>query len=192
GRPAAALGGGPAPASEDRRAPPGGGGPPTATLSANIRGPATATLPAPDLETCVEQSRLLGRPIRRGVLDELDVPLAEAMIELRLVHDGAAIAELRLAAEATAAAHRAGMRATRAGGSEAAVCAAMEAELGARGMTCAYPSIVTVHGEVLHNEHHAGALAAGDMLLADVGAETASGWAGDVTRTWPVDGRFSA
>ena len=30
------------------------------------------------------------------------------------------------------------------------------------------------------------------MLLADVGAETANGWAGDVTRTWPVSGRYSS
>jgi Xaa-Pro aminopeptidase len=29
------------------------------------------------------------------------------------------------------------------------------------------------------------------LLLADVGAETASGWAADVTRTWPVSGKFS-
>jgi Xaa-Pro aminopeptidase len=29
------------------------------------------------------------------------------------------------------------------------------------------------------------------MLLADVGAESPGGWAGDVTRTWPVSGRFS-
>jgi Xaa-Pro aminopeptidase len=28
-------------------------------------------------------------------------------------------------------------------------------------------------------------------LLADVGAETPEGWAGDVTRVWPVNGRFS-
>jgi Xaa-Pro aminopeptidase len=77
-------------------------------LAANIRGRAVATLPAPDLETCAEQSRLLGREIRRGVLDVLDAPLADAIIALRLVHDDAALAELRRAAEATAAAHRAG------------------------------------------------------------------------------------
>jgi Xaa-Pro aminopeptidase len=60
-----------------------------------------------------------------------------------------------------------------------------------RGMGCAYPSIVTVHGEILHNERHDNPLGAGDLLLADVGAETPAGWAGDVTRTWPVSGQFS-
>jgi Xaa-Pro aminopeptidase len=161
-------------------------------LPASVRGRAVATLPAPDLETCAEQSRLLGREIRRGVVDVLDAPLADAVIELRLVHDDAAIAELRRAATATAAAHAAGPRAARPGVTEAVVQATMEAQLTARGMGCAYPSIVTVHGEVLHNDRHDNTLAPGDLLLADVGAETPGGWAGDVTRTWPVSGRYSS
>ena len=58
------------------------------------------------------------------------------------------------AAEATAAAHLAGMKATRAGIRECDVRAAMEAAIVARGMTVAYDPIVTVHGEVLHNHSH--------------------------------------
>jgi Xaa-Pro aminopeptidase len=163
-----------------------------ARLPDDVRGRAVATLPAPDLETCLEQSRLLGREVRPGHLDELDVPLADALIALRLQHDEAAVAQLRLAADATAAAHHAGMAATRPGQRAWAVRAAMEAELAARGMGCAYPSIVTPHGEILHSERSDQLLAEGDLLLADVGAETRGGWAGDVTRTWPVSGRFSA
>ena len=64
-----------------------------------------------------------GRDIRRGVIDVLDAPLADAIIELRLHHDDAARAELRLAAAATAAAHAAGMRATRPGRTRRARCA---------------------------------------------------------------------
>ena len=165
---------------------------PLERLTASVRGRAVATLPAPDVETCLEQSRLLGREIRPGVIDVLDAPLADAMIELRLVHDDAAQAELRLAAGATAAAHAAGMAATRPGRVATEVRAAMEAALVARGMTCAYPSIVTPHGEVLHSERYDQQLADGDLLLADVGAETPGGWAGDVTRTWPVAPRFSS
>ena len=151
-----------------------------------------ATLPTPDLETCGELAELLGRPVRPGQIEDADGALADAMIDLRLTHDAAAVAELRRAAEATAAAHRAGMKATRPGVRESVVRAAMEAELIARGMTVAYGSIVTVHGEVLHNEQHHHLLEKDDLLLADVGAETAGGWAGDVTRTWPVKGHYSA
>jgi Xaa-Pro aminopeptidase len=186
-----ALWEGPPPSFDDVAATTGCVVRPLARLPASVRGRAVATLPAPDAETCLEQSRLLGREIRRGVIDVLDAPLADAMIELRLQHDDAAIAGLRLAAEATAAAHAAGMAATRPGRTAAAVRAAMEAPLVARGMTCAYSSIVTPHGEILHSERYDLTLAAGDLLLADVGAETDGGWAGDVTRTWPVSGKYS-
>jgi Xaa-Pro aminopeptidase len=50
---------------------------------------------------------------------------------------------------------------------------------------------VTVHGEVLHNEEYHHPLQPGDLLLADVGAETPNGWAADITRTWAVSGQFS-
>ena len=48
-----------------------------------------------------------------------------------------------------------------------------------------------MHGEILHNDVYHHTLADGDLLLADVGAESSGGWAGDVTRTWPVNGTFS-
>jgi Xaa-Pro aminopeptidase len=164
---------------------------PTTDLPAALLGRTAATLPPTDLETCAVLEVELGRPVTPGVLLDIDLPLADAMIAGRLEHDGAAQAELRAAAAATAAAHAAGMKATRPGVPESTVRAAMEAELIARGMTVAYGSIVTVHGEVLHNEQHHHLLGDRDLLLADVGAETAGGWAGDVTRTWPVAGRYS-
>jgi Xaa-Pro aminopeptidase len=156
-----------------------------------LAGKSAGTLPASDLETCETQTELVGRPIRPGALAPTDEPLADALIALRLQHDPAAIAELRKAAEATAAAHAAGMAVTRPGIRESVVRAAMEAALIGRGMTVAYGSIVTVHGEVLHNETHHHLCRDGDLLLADVGAETPAGWAGDVTRTWPVSGIYS-
>lgn len=161
-------------------------------LPAAFQRPEVATLPAPDLETNVELSGLLGREVRYGRLSPVDEPLADAMIALRLRHDEAAIAELRLAAEVTAAAHRAGMAATAPGLTEAHVRGVMEAEFLKRNVEAAYSPIVTVHGEVLHNHHYHHTLRAGDLLLADVGGESPGGWAGDVTRTWPVSGRFSS
>ena len=160
-------------------------------LDRALHGRDVATLPAPDLETCEAQGRWLGRDVRPRRFSAADEALADAIISLRLQHDDAAIAELRLAAAATDAAHRAGMRATRPGLRESSVRAAMEAEILARDLTVAYGSIVTTHGEVLHNEQHHRPLGSSDMILADVGAESPGGWAGDVTRAWPVAGRFS-
>jgi Xaa-Pro aminopeptidase len=67
----------------------------------------------------------------------------------------------------------------------------MEHAIMESGMTTAYAPIVTVRGEILHSNEYHGELRSGDLLLADVGAETPEGFAGDVTRVWPVSGRFS-
>ena len=107
------------------------------------------------------------------------------------MHDVDAIAGLQQAAEGTIAAHLAGMAATRPGRYEYEIKAAMEQALTQRQLGTSYNPIVTTHGEVLHNNDHPNRCEAGDLILADVGAETPGGWAGDVTRTWPVNGHFS-
>jgi Xaa-Pro aminopeptidase len=123
---------------------------------------------------------------------EIDnLALAEAIVELRLIHDESAIAEIRKAIAVTVQAHQAGMQATLTAQTEAQIRAAMESVILSHNMTCAYNSIVTVHGEVLHNEQYHHAVQPMDLVLADVGAETQSGWASDITRTWSASGKFS-
>jgi len=121
-----------------------------------------------------------------------DAALADALVTLRLCHDEAALVQLRQAAAATALAHATGMRVTRPGQREAEVMAAMIGAIFSSGMGISYEPIVTAHGEVLHNQSYTNVIAASDLVLADVGAETPEGWAGDVTRTWPASGRYSA
>lgn len=120
-----------------------------------------------------------------------DRELAEAVVFLRLDHDACAQQQLRQAGRATVQAHRAGMAATRRGATEWQVRAAMDFELIQHGMPHSYQPIVTRDGQVLHNNAHENTLIDGDMILADFGAETLEGWAADVTRCWPVSGRFS-
>lgn len=156
-----------------------------------------ATLPTSDASSSSWLSELLGREIRANTGDALragspDTALADAMIGLRIRHDDAALAQLRRVAQASAEVHAAAMRATRSCGHETEVAAVMLGELTRRGLVEAYGSIVTVHGEVLHNEAHEHSFGGGDLLLADVGGECAEGYAADITRTWPVSGTFSA
>lgn len=156
--------------------------------------PGTRTLPPQDAETAFWLADLLGRDVEPGGGDRLeggDADLASSVVDLRLVHDEAAIAQLRYAAVVTAEAHAAGRAATRAGNRESTVRAQMEAAMTERGLGTAYLPIVTTHGNVLHAGFTERDLVPGDLLLADVGAETAEGWASDVTRVWPVSGRFS-
>jgi Xaa-Pro aminopeptidase len=160
-------------------------------LEAALAGRAIATVPSVELSTRLDQERWLGRSLARPT--EGDARLLDAIVALRLVHDDAALAEIRAAASATADGHRAAMSLTRPGLTEHEVRAIFDATFYARGMAGhAYSPIVTVHGEVLHSHSHRHALRDGDLLLADVGAESPGGWASDVTRTWPAGGRFSS
>ncbi|MEG4110984.1 MULTISPECIES: aminopeptidase P family protein [unclassified Microcoleus] len=150
------------------------------------------TIAIQDSWTQLQQSQILDRPLAPpNSPTGIDLELTQAIVSLRLSHDAASLAQLRQAAAVTVEAHKAGMVATRNAQIEAGVRAAMESVIISKNMTYAYPSIVTVHGEVLHSEHYHNPLQAGDLLLADVGAETSTGWAADVTRTWPVSGKFS-
>jgi Xaa-Pro aminopeptidase len=133
-----------------------------------------------------QQTALLDRPVK------IDTQLGQAIVALRSIQDVAGLTEIREAVDVTIAAHLAGFKATKMCRSEAEVRAAMEQVILAADMTTAYNSIVTVQGQVLHNEKYHHALNPDDLLLADVGAETSGGWAADVTRTWPVSGKFSS
>ena len=155
-----------------------------------------ATLPTEDAASSAWLSEVLGRSIRPSsgasiAEGSLDHALALAVIAIRLRHDEAAVAQLRAAAEASAQAHVVGMRATRGARFEWEIAAAMIGELRRHHLDDAYGPIVTVHGEVLHNPSHDNPVAAGDLVLADVGGESAEGWAADITRVWPVSGKFS-
>ena len=152
-----------------------------------------ATIAVQDAATWTQQSQLLDRwVLPQRPPENIDLELAKAVAELRLTHDEAALNEMRKAAAVTVEAHKAGMAATSTAKTEAQVRAAMESVIIAHNMTTSYNSIVTVRGEVLHNEHYTNPLQPHDLLLADVGAETPTGWAADVTRTWAVSGKFSS
>ncbi|MEL7511334.1 MAG: aminopeptidase P family protein [Cyanobacteria bacterium J06554_3] len=135
--------------------------------------------------------------LQRGIVIQRQRPLGDrdlekAIVKLRMIQDEAAIAAIRQAILVTVGAHRAGMGATRTAKTEAQVRAIMEAVIIGHDMDCAYGSIVTIAGEILHNHHYHNSIVPQDLLLADVGAETPGGWAADITRTWPVSGKFTA
>jgi Xaa-Pro aminopeptidase len=119
--------------------------------------------------------------------------LREALDELRLFKDVGELTLLRKAAIATDNGHRAAMRLARPGLFEYQIQAEMECQFHLAG--CAllgYNSIVAAgrNGAVLHYHHNADRLGKGDLLLIDAAAEY-RGYTADVTRTFPVSGRFT-
>jgi len=117
-----------------------------------------------------------------------------AIAALRLVKDRAELAALRAAANLTVAGHRAAMQQARPGLREYEVQAAIEATFRRGGSPRnGYPSIVASgpNACILHYHDSGRTLRAGDLLLVDAGAEF-GGVTADVTRTFPVSGRFTA
>ena len=87
--------------------------------------------------------------------------------------------------------HIAAMRMARPGMLESEVAAEVERVAVAAGGRISFPVIATIHGETLHNHYHGNTLSAGDLFLLDAGAETAMGYAGDLSSTFPVSPTFS-
>jgi len=118
--------------------------------------------------------------------------LKHLLHEQRLTKSAAEIRVMREAAEITCHGHRRAMRAARPGMTESQLEAELVYEFMRRGArTTAYPSIVGggANGCVLHYVDNAATLRKNDLVLIDAGCEFQS-YAADVTRTFPVSGRF--
>jgi len=132
---------------------------------------------------------------RQGVIAPGEiVDVRHALDEMRLIKDAHELALMRRAAEISTGAHRAAMRATRPGGHEYEVEAELLSAFRRGGAEApAYNSIVAsgANACVLHYVFNNKPLRDGDLLLIDAAAEFGS-YAADITRTFPVNGRFSA
>jgi Xaa-Pro aminopeptidase len=118
---------------------------------------------------------------------------SEVVHEMRLVKSDEELACMRQAIGIAAEGHRAAMQAVHAGVHEYEIEALLDytfRKLGGSGP--AYPSIVATgaNATILHYTTNDQAMRPGDLLLIDAGAEY-GGYCADITRTFPVDDRFS-
>lgn len=120
------------------------------------------------------------------------VPFIKAVVAQRSIKSALELAELDEASSISADMHLMAMQMARPGMKESEIAAAVQqiAIRDAGGL--AYPVILTVNGQILHNHYHGNTLREGDMVLNDSGAETKMGYAGDLTRTFPAGKKFTA
>ena len=127
-----------------------------------------------------------------GVVPREFTSLGHLLHDLRLYKSPAELKLMRRAAEIAAEAQCAAMRAARPGRGEYEVEAALLHTMRARGAVPSYPPIVAAGANacVMHYQHNSAKLQRGELLLVDAGAEVQC-YASDITRTWPVGGKFS-
>lgn len=112
---------------------------------------------------------------------------------LRLVKDEAEIARIRVAAEISAEGHLAAMQATRPNMMEYELEAVLSGSFRRRGASGHSYAPIVAGGPrscVLHYNENDALLRDGELVLIDAGAEF-DGYAGDITRTWPVGESFT-
>ncbi len=146
-----------------------------------------------DREVVAAVNALRGK-VRTGAKPpEEFVALDRPLHELRLRKSPDEIRAIRKAVDVSVQAHKRAMAACRPGIYEYQIEAELAHEFMRHGLRyAAYPSIVAGGGNacVLHYTENADVLRDGDLLLIDAGAEFGN-YAADITRTFPVNGRFS-
>jgi len=170
----------------------------SARLAELLDGRHTLYLPLADADALAlaQQVRTeLAARARRGATPPVAfADVSERLHALRLRKSEAELALLRHAGEISARAHVRAMRAARPGLMESQLQAELEHEFRWQGGSGpAYASIVGGGSNacVLHYIENQDPLTDGELVLIDAGAEFDL-YAGDITRTFPVNGRFSA
>lgn len=163
---------------------------PAAISNAKNTGRKIHFLPPYRGEHTITLTKLLGTTIHE-VENGASETLINAIVKLRSVKSDEELAQLEQACTRTANMHMTGIRTARPGMLESEVMAAVRSVPLSAGSDLSFPIICSVRGEVLHNHHHDNRLEAGQLLLLDSGGESDFHYAGDMTRTFPVDGTYT-
>ena len=131
---------------------------------------------------------------RSGVSAPTEIrDVRDAVSAMRLIKDAAEVALMRRAAAISTEAHKRAMRAAKGARFEYEIEAELLHEFKRHGSQApAYGSIVAAGANacVLHYVENNGPMQKGDLMLIDAGCEF-DGYASDITRTFPISGKFS-
>jgi Xaa-Pro aminopeptidase len=164
------------------------------------------------LQSVLEQAMKKGRDIHflpqyraRNILkiaEMLDIPpssvqqyvserLIRAVVAQRSIKSEQEISEIEIALDISYEMQTVAMKMAKPGIYERQIAGAMEGIVLSHGGRLSFPTIFSVHGETLHNHSHGNLMKAGDIAVNDSGAETSLGYASDITRTFPISGKFT-
>jgi Xaa-Pro aminopeptidase len=117
--------------------------------------------------------------------------LIKAVVSLRSIKEMVEIEEIENAMEIAYEMHVTAMKMCKPGAREQDIFGAVEGIALVKGAGPAFPIILSINGQTLHNHAHHNILREGRMMVTDCGAETNMHYASDITRTTPVGGRFN-
>jgi len=126
------------------------------------------------------------------VVQEASLTLVQAVISQRSIKEPQELEQMEVALTITRDMHLEVMYEARAGLKESELVGQLMRIVHQHDVDTAYPVILSINGEILHNHNHDKVLEDGQLLLGDFGAESPMHYAGDITRTLPVSGKFTS
>ena len=117
--------------------------------------------------------------------------LINAVVEQRSYKTNEEVVEIEKALAISYEMYRLAMKNTKVGMYEKEIAGAIEGLVLSKGSYISFPVIFTIHGEVLHGHSHENLMKDGDILVLDSGAESPLHYASDITRSYPVSGKFA-
>ena len=130
--------------------------------------------------------------IRASVVRQYaSVELIKAIVALRSAKESCEIEELDKAAHIGYLMHTTAMKMCKPGVKEQLISGALDGIASQYGSMVSFPTILTQHGETMHNHGHEALLEKGKLMLVDAGAESNTNYCSDNTRTIPVGGKYT-
>jgi Xaa-Pro aminopeptidase len=147
-------------------------------------------LPPYRAENLLQLEKLLGIASSR-LKQYASLDLIKAVVAQRSVKSDAEINEIEKALEISVEMYSTVMNMASAGTYEREISGAIEGIVNAYGNHISFPIILSIHGEIFHNHYHGNRLEKNHLLVTDSGAESPGHYASDITRTFPVGGKFT-
>lgn len=134
-------------------------------------------------------SLLRENPCQMKTLASVD--LIKAVVSMRSVKEQVEIDEIEKAVAIAYEMHTTAMKMCRPGVKEQEIFGTLEGIALSHGGGPAFPIILSINGQTLHNHNHDNILVKGRMMVTDAGAESKMHYSSDITRTTPVGGKFN-
>ena len=122
---------------------------------------------------------------------QASVELIKAVVDQRAAKTEEEIAEIEKACAIGYEMHTTAMRLCQPGVTEQYIAGVISGIASSKGCITSFPSILSMHGEIMHGYPSPRPLEAGRLMLCDAGAETNENYCSDNTRTTPISGTFT-
>ena len=158
-------------------------------LKENVKGRTVHIIPPSRYYNTLKLMELLGCA---RVDKRVSEALVKAIVSQRLVKEDIEIAAIDEACALGYEMHSVGRDSIKPGILEQEIVGKMEGVTLSKGWGVSFPTILTQHGETLHNHLHDKIIEPGKLMVIDTGAESNLHYASDFTRTYPTSGKFTA